>query len=264
MDQPEWVGDTSVAPPGPSSNRRDSSVWVPPRPGWWVPGKVGRCSSSRSMTSAESLHRYLGEVSTSASPSRSKKLPTPYTLRPARATRDECYRESPRKRGPGTGTVTLKASDGAGSGCTTGGAASEKRLLISDDFTGWKQSLWSVPPAYLQTGRVAGWRVADSGVVGVFKCERPHRRVGPFVEWLSGGVLLSHTLSGAVPSALWVLASGFGMEPAFPPRCDRRNPLTRPHACVVGWEVFVVTTVKQIIPVLCCVFWFRCWLGTAS
>jgi len=34
---------------------------------------------------------------------------------------------------------------------------------------------------------------------------------------LSGGVLLSHTLSGAVPSALWVLASGFGMGPGVSP-----------------------------------------------
>ena len=34
---------------------------------------------------------------------------------------------------------------------------------------------------------------------------------------LSGGVLLSHTLAGAVPSALWVLASGFGMGPGVSP-----------------------------------------------
>ena len=33
----------------------------------------------------------------------------------------------------------------------------------------------------------------------------------------SGGVLLSHTLPGAVPSALWVLASGFGMGPGVSP-----------------------------------------------
>ena len=46
--------------------------------------------------------------------------------------------------------------------------------------------------------------------------ERPHRG-GVFPEWLSGGVLLSHTLSGAVPSALWVLASGFGMGPGVSP-----------------------------------------------
>ena len=33
----------------------------------------------------------------------------------------------------------------------------------------------------------------------------------PVLEWLSGGVLLSHPVSGAVPSALSGLASGFGM-----------------------------------------------------
>jgi hypothetical protein len=36
-------------------------------------------------------------------------------------------------------------------------------------------------------------------------------------EWCSGGDLLSHTLPGAVPSALWVLASGFGMGPGVSP-----------------------------------------------
>ena len=36
------------------------------------------------------------------------------------------------------------------------------------------------------------------------------------VVW-SGGVLLSHTLPGAVPSALRVLASGFGMGPGVSP-----------------------------------------------
>lgn len=33
------------------------------------------------------------------------------------------------------------------------------------------------------------------------------------MEWLSGGVLLSHPVSRAVPSALRGLASGFGMGP---------------------------------------------------
>ncbi len=36
---------------------------------------------------------------------------------------------------------------------------------------------------------------------------------GPSFEGVSGGVLLSHTLSSAVPSALEGLASGFGMGP---------------------------------------------------
>ena len=42
-----------------------------------------------------------------------------------------------------------------------------------------------------------------------------------------GGVLLSHTLAGAVPSALSGLASGFGMEyRAFPCRYDHRDDCT--------------------------------------
>jgi len=42
--------------------------------------------------------------------------------------------------------------------------------------------------------------------------------VGPlFWVWLFGGVLLSHTLAGAVPSALEGLASGFGMGPGVSP-----------------------------------------------
>ena len=45
------------------------------------------------------------------------------------------------------------------------------------------------------------------------------RARGPGVlpqKW-SGGDLLSHTLPSAVPSALWVLASGFGMGPGVSP-----------------------------------------------
>ena len=37
-------------------------------------------------------------------------------------------------------------------------------------------------------------------------------RAPPFSCGVGGGVLLSHTLAGAVPSALAVLASGFGKE----------------------------------------------------
>ena len=41
--------------------------------------------------------------------------------------------------------------------------------------------------------------------------------LGPSWVVVSGGVLLSHTLASAVPSALWVLASGFGMGPGVSP-----------------------------------------------
>ena len=47
--------------------------------------------------------------------------------------------------------------------------------------------------------------------------ERARRCDGPFLEWLSGCVLLSHTVTSAVPSALKGLASGFGMEPGVSP-----------------------------------------------
>ncbi len=40
-----------------------------------------------------------------------------------------------------------------------------------------------------------------------------HVALTPVPGWLSGGVLLSHPVSGAVPSALRGLASGFGMGP---------------------------------------------------
>ena len=42
-------------------------------------------------------------------------------------------------------------------------------------------------------------------------------RPSPFVECWCGGVLLSHTLPGAVPSPCQVLASGFGMGPGVSP-----------------------------------------------
>jgi hypothetical protein len=40
---------------------------------------------------------------------------------------------------------------------------------------------------------------------------------GPLITFDVGGDLLSHTLAGAVPSALEGLASGFGMGPGVPP-----------------------------------------------
>ena len=55
-----------------------------------------------------------------------------------------------------------------------------------------------------------------------------------------GGVLLSRTLAGAVPSALSGLASGFGMEcRAFPCRCDHRDDyLGSACAVVSGTSLF--------------------------
>ena len=51
----------------------------------------------------------------------------------------------------------------------------------------------------------------------------------------SGGVLLSHDLSVAVPSALEGLASGFGWDRAFPLRYVHRN--TEPPPPVEAWGV---------------------------
>src|SRR5437660_341064 len=45
----------------------------------------------------------------------------------------------------------------------------------------------------------------------------PHNGVALDLSKMPGGVLLSHTLPGAVPSALEGLASGFGMRPGVSP-----------------------------------------------
>ena len=74
--------------------------------------------------------------------------------------------------------------------------------------------------------------VCVCGGVAPYVCGRAREKGGPVAGppllWCAGGgVLLSHTLAGAVPSALAVLASGFGKGKvrACPCRCGRR------HAC---------------------------------
>ena len=65
---------------------------------------------------------------------------------------------------------------------------------------------------------IGGGVVCCGGWCGVLNGGGPARVVrGLDPYWLSGGVLLSHILSNAVPSALWVLASGFGMGPGVSP-----------------------------------------------
>ena len=69
-------------------------------------------------------------------------------------------------------------------------------------------------PAGVSGGRVAG-RVVVRGPVRAVAGDKKGGPLGgppPFVVGVGGGVLLSHTLAGAVPSALAVLASGFGKE----------------------------------------------------
>ena len=48
-------------------------------------------------------------------------------------------------------------------------------------------------------------------------CVEGHLVGWPSTGVVSGGVLLSHILAGAVPSALVGLASGFGMFPGVSP-----------------------------------------------
>ncbi len=66
-----------------------------------------------------------------------------------------------------------------------------------------------------------GWRMRARLWVGVWvvsKCRMPPTGwSGAFWQIVFGGVLLSHTLSSAVPSALEGLASGFGMGPGVSP-----------------------------------------------
>ena len=64
-------------------------------------------------------------------------------------------------------------------------------------------------------------------------------RPGVLVVWC-GGVLLSHTLSGAVPSPCQVLASGFGMGPGvspgpWPPQILGYRPGNRGFPAGVWW-----------------------------
>ena len=72
------------------------------------------------------------------------------------------------------------------------------------------------------------WPVCAVWPCGGVCARKGGARGGPPPLWCAGGgVLLSHTLAGAVPSALAVLASGFGKGKvrACPCRCGRR------HAC---------------------------------
>jgi hypothetical protein len=77
---------------------------------------------------------------------------------------------------------------------------------------------------------------------------------------LSGGVLLSHNLSVAVPSALKGLTSGFGMGPGvsrFAMAAVTLSTLSNPHTVwdgFVGWELR--SGREQGTCVRVCVRWF--------
>ena len=66
-------------------------------------------------------------------------------------------------------------------------------------------------------GQSAAWLSRVFGVGCVLNVGGPNRGGWGLDQCVSGGDLLSHTLPGAVPSALWVLASGFGMGPGVSP-----------------------------------------------
>ena len=71
-----------------------------------------------------------------------------------------------------------------------------------------------------------------------------HPKVTPLPQCMSGGVLLSHNLSVAVPSALKGLTSGFGMGPG----------VSR-----FAMAAVTLSTVSNPPP-----WWgWVCWLGTA-
>ena len=92
---------------------------------------------------------------------------------------------------------------------------------------GWRcvlvvcRGVWRCGGCLPAGGRVAGRVVVRGPVRAVAAKKRrwqTRKKGGPlggpplFVVGVGGGVLLSHTLAGAVPSALAVLASGFGKE----------------------------------------------------
>jgi hypothetical protein len=77
-----------------------------------------------------------------------------------------------------------------------------------------------------------------------FALEMSHARNAVGVVGCSGGVLLSHDLAVAVPSALEGLASGFGMGPGvspplWPPE-HRTTPTT--NSCGVGVQCVDAST----------------------
>ena len=81
-------------------------------------------------------------------------------------------------------------------------------------------SVAQADPIVISSGIIVGNPAPTVGVMInlMYRAEEKRPTVGwAFSVWLSGGVLLSHTVPGAVPSALVGLASGFGMLPGVSP-----------------------------------------------
>ena len=92
--------------------------------------------------------------------------------------------------------------DGIGGVCPQVGARGIHETIAHQPSLGPNRAL----------GRSGPHRAADRSDSAV----KPKRAAQPWAalfEWMSGGVLLSHRVAPAVPSALRVLASGFGMCP---------------------------------------------------
>src|SRR5260370_41364419 len=89
----------------------------------------------------------------------------------------------------------------------------------------------------------------------------------PFFYVVSGGVLLSHTVSRAVPSALEGLTSGFGMGPGVspPPKPPKRLPPPPSRARKsLGSGASTATNSLIAVPPAAPVRGAGCFLGTAQ
>ena len=104
---------------------------------------------------------------------------------------------------------------------------------------------------------MCGYRGCDGGCVRVYGKGGGTCGVPSLSRFGCGGVLLSHTLPGAVPSPCQVLASGFGMGPGvspgpWPPQIFNCHP-TGHHARGGSWWVGdrIVDATEGLIHVTC-------------
>src|SRR3954466_15666984 len=103
--------------------------------------------------------------------------------------------------------------------------------------------------------------VAESGMGKGLRCPVGGMSSAPCgvgVVGCSGGVLLSHDLAVAVPSALEGLASGFGMGPGVSPPLwppEHRTTPTTEHVCGVGVQCVDAST---LLFLSCLVHLLRC------
>ena len=143
-----------------------------------------------------------------------KSRPTPPTQPPA----DYLYPSDPATMRRNMGPISVNASS------TTDVSALpfQAQIVRHGRFAFAKAKPTARTPLRLHADDEAGagtakcWSVVDMKKGGISKdivLEMP-----PLFTCCGGGVLLSHTLPGAVPLPCWVLASGFGMGPGVSPR----------------------------------------------